>query len=56
MKQILNECQEIIRYCKLEEEGLDHTLWRTRFGRVMDLSQTDCVVVTLVMMGGRGFA
>jgi len=56
MKQILNECQEIIRHYKLEEEALGHTLWRIGFGRVMDLSQTDCVVVTLVMMEERGFA
>jgi hypothetical protein len=32
-KQLLDDLKEIIRYCKLKIEALDHTLWRTRFGR-----------------------
>jgi hypothetical protein len=33
-KQVLKEIKEKIGYCKLKEEALDHTVWRTRFGRV----------------------
>jgi hypothetical protein len=32
-KQLLNELKENGGYCKLQEETLDRTLWRTRFGR-----------------------
>jgi hypothetical protein len=32
-KQLLNDLKETTRYCKLKEEALDRTLWRTRFGR-----------------------
>jgi hypothetical protein len=32
-KQLLDDLTEKRRYCKLKEEALDHTLWRTRFGR-----------------------
>jgi hypothetical protein len=32
-KQLLDYLKEKRRYCKLKEEALDHTLWRTRFGR-----------------------
>jgi hypothetical protein len=32
-KQLLDDFKEIRRYCKLEEEALDRTLWRTCFGR-----------------------
>jgi hypothetical protein len=32
-KQQLNDLKEKLRYWKLKEEALDHTLWRTRFGR-----------------------
>jgi hypothetical protein len=32
-KQLLDDLKEKIRYCKLKEEALDCTLWRTRFGR-----------------------
>jgi hypothetical protein len=31
-KQLLDVLKEK-RYCKLKEEALDRTLWRTRFGR-----------------------
>jgi hypothetical protein len=32
-KQLLDDLEEKRRYCKLKEEALDRTLWRTRFGR-----------------------
>jgi len=32
-KQLLDHLKEMRRYCKLKEEALDVTLWRTRFGR-----------------------
>jgi ribosomal protein L28 len=32
-KQLLKDFKETRRYWKLKEEALDHTLWRTRFGR-----------------------
>jgi hypothetical protein len=32
-KQLLDDLREKRRYLKLKEEALDHTLWRTRFGR-----------------------
>jgi hypothetical protein len=32
-KQLLDDLKEKRRYWKLREEALDHTLWRTRFGR-----------------------
>jgi hypothetical protein len=32
-KQLLDELKEARRYWKLKEEGQDHTLWRTQFGR-----------------------
>jgi len=33
-KQLLNDLKEKSGYCKLKEEALDRTVWRTRFGRV----------------------
>jgi hypothetical protein len=32
-KQLLDDLKEKKRYWKLKEEALDHTLWRTGFGR-----------------------
>jgi hypothetical protein len=32
-KQLLSDLKEERGYWKLKEEALDHTLWRTRFGR-----------------------
>jgi len=32
-KQLLDELKERKGYCKLKEEALDRTPWRTRFGR-----------------------
>jgi hypothetical protein len=32
-KQLLDDLQEKRGHCKLKEEALDHTLWRTGFGR-----------------------
>jgi hypothetical protein len=32
-KQLLDDLKEKRGYWKLKEEALDHTLWRTRFGR-----------------------
>jgi hypothetical protein len=32
-KQLLDDLEEKRRYCKLKEEALDSTVWRTRFGR-----------------------
>jgi hypothetical protein len=31
-KQLLDDLKEKRRYCKLKEEALDRTQWRTRFG------------------------
>jgi hypothetical protein len=32
-KQLQDDLKETAGYCKLKEEALDRTLWRTRFGR-----------------------
>jgi hypothetical protein len=32
-RQLLDDLKEKRRYCKLKEEALDRTVWRTRFGR-----------------------
>jgi hypothetical protein len=32
-KQLLDDLKEKRIYCKLKEEALDRTVWRTRFGR-----------------------
>jgi len=32
-KHLLADLKESGEYCKLKEEALDRTLWRTRFGR-----------------------
>jgi hypothetical protein len=32
-KQLLDDLKEMREYWKLKDEALDHTLWRTRFGR-----------------------
>jgi hypothetical protein len=32
-KQLLDDLRETRGYWKLKEEALDHTVWRTRFGR-----------------------
>jgi hypothetical protein len=32
-QQLLDDLKENRRYWKLKEESLDHTVWRTRFGR-----------------------
>jgi hypothetical protein len=32
-KQLLDDLKEKTGYCKLKEEALDRTVWRTRFGR-----------------------
>jgi hypothetical protein len=32
-KQLLDELRETREYCKMKEEALDRTWWRTRFGR-----------------------
>jgi hypothetical protein len=32
-KQLLDDLKERRGYCKLKEEALDLTVWRTRFGR-----------------------
>jgi hypothetical protein len=31
--QLLDDIKEMRGYSKLKEEALDHTVWRTRFGR-----------------------
>jgi hypothetical protein len=40
-KQLLDDLKEKRRYCKLKEEVLDRTLWRTRFGRLLTCRKTD---------------
>jgi len=32
-KQLLDDLKDKIRYCKLKDEALEDTLWKTRFGR-----------------------
>jgi hypothetical protein len=32
-KQLLDDLEKKRRYCNLKDDGLDRTLWRTRFGR-----------------------
>jgi hypothetical protein len=32
-KQLVDDLKKRRRYCKLREEVLDRTLWRTRFGK-----------------------
>jgi hypothetical protein len=32
-KQLLDDLKATKGYCKLKEEALDRTVWRTRFGR-----------------------
>jgi hypothetical protein len=32
-KQLPDDLKEKRRYCKLKEEAVDRTMWRTRFGR-----------------------
>jgi hypothetical protein len=32
-KQLVDDLKEKRRYCKLKEEALDRTVWRTRFAR-----------------------
>jgi len=32
-KQLLDDLKEKRRYCKFEEVALEHTLWRTHFGK-----------------------
>jgi hypothetical protein len=42
-KQLLDDRKENKRFCKLKEEALDRTLWRTRFGRALQTCRkTDC--------------
>jgi len=38
-KQLVDTRKERRGYWKLKEETLDHTVWRTGFGKTMDLSQ-----------------
>jgi hypothetical protein len=37
-KQLLYDLKEKRRYCKLKEDALDRTLWRTGFEKATDLS------------------
>jgi hypothetical protein len=37
-KQLLDDLKEKRGYTKLKEEALHRTLWRTRFGKAMDLA------------------
>ena len=32
-KQLLDDLKETRGYCKLKEDALDRTVWRTRFGK-----------------------
>jgi hypothetical protein len=42
-KQLLDDLKNARRCCKVKEEALDRTVWRTRFGR-------GCVVMMMMMM------
>jgi hypothetical protein len=37
LKQLLDDLKETGGYCKLREEALDRTLWRTGFGKLCGL-------------------
>jgi hypothetical protein len=37
-RKLLDELKDKRGYCRLKEEALDRTMWRTRFGRALDLS------------------
>ena len=39
-KQLLDDLNENRGYCKLKEEALDRTVWRTRLPKAVDLSYT----------------
>ena len=39
-KPLMDNLKETREYCKLKEEALNRTLWRTRFGRGPVVSQT----------------
>jgi hypothetical protein len=42
-KQLLDDLKEKRRYCKLKDEAIDRTLWRTGFGRGCgSVDKTDC--------------
>ena len=43
-KQLLNDLKERRGYCKLKDEALDRTVWRTRFGSLWTYRMTDCVM------------
>ena len=60
-KQLLGDLKKRRGYCKLNDEVLDRTMWRTGFGRVCGpvVRETDCgmvmsvvvvVVVKMIMM------
>jgi hypothetical protein len=54
-KQLLNDLKEKRIYWKLNEEALDRTLWRTRFGRGYGpvVRQTTALIKYLVIdLGG----
>ena len=38
-KLLLDGLKETTGYCKINKKALDSTLWRTRFGKTMDLTQ-----------------
>jgi hypothetical protein len=40
LEQLLNDNKETRGYWKLNEEGLDRTVWRSRFGRGYRMSGT----------------
>jgi hypothetical protein len=44
-KQLLDDLKENRGYWKLKAEAVDHTVWRTRFGRAFEsLGKTDYVL------------
>jgi hypothetical protein len=53
-KQLMDDFRKMRRYWKLKEEALDHTLWRSRFGReyvvvvVMKMTMASAVETVLI--------
>jgi hypothetical protein len=47
-KQLLDDLTKKRGYCKLKEEALHRTVWRTGFGKdLCTCRKTDCAMITL---------
>ena len=48
-KKLVDDLKDRRGYCQLKEEALDRTMWRTVFGRGLDLS-FDRLLMMMMMM------